>query len=800
MDFLPATLLPSEHLVRAHASFVQTNSMRVSRARLWTLLVFTLVIATALQTTTASAQSTNCPFSVSGGANNTATATKDALLMLRYAVGLRGTALVRGTNAAAATVEANIQNNTKRLDMNGNGLFDTEDAAIISRLLLSFSSGAWLQKNNAGPNASRSNAVALKAYADAGCSVPTLGSGAVDAARFLTQATFGASAQDIAAFNAVSGATHAAKVQTWLNQQFATPRKSSHFAYIQARQAEVDAMNPRGNFYNEAVRDSFWQQALTYDDQLRQRTAFALSQILVVSSNGSSNNTYELAAYLDILADGALGNFRNLLYNVARSPAMGRYLDHVRNDGNSTTPNENFARELLQLFSVGLVELNLDGSDKTGSPATYSEDMVKGFARVFTSFAFADPFTAADGKDIYNSDHPNWYFTPDDGGLLPNATNSATRSRNTWRVPMRPFAGKHSTAAKQLLKYSYANPVAACSSALALANPASPTPTLPALVRTPPPNTYDNNGTTEQDALDAVDKAIDNIFCHPNVGPFISKSLIRFFVTSTPTAAYVSRVAAKFNNNGSGIRGDMKAVMSAILVDAEAINPSSLAAADRTKFGKLKEPVLRLSAVLRAFSGRSASNKYGLANTASLEYGVNQAPLQSASVFNFFHPEFAPPGPVSLANAFGPEFEITTTTSITSTANYFGGMVANSDYNDDRLFSQSGFLSVGADCDVGATPPVRTDCVYSNYADLYWLSDNLDLMFDYINVVLMQGTLDVAAKADYVSTINTAYPIIATLAPGAPDYEVNGFHDRRRDRVKASLWLAVHSPEFQIQQ
>jgi uncharacterized protein (DUF1800 family) len=746
-----------------------------------------------------SAQSTNCPFAVAGGANNAANATRDGLLMLRYARGLRGPDLVAGTGAVAETVQSNIVANTKRLDLNGNGLFDTDDAAVAARLLLSFSSGSWLvpASGGAGRFASRSDAATLKAYVDAGCALPTLGAPSVSAARFLTQATFGTSAPDLVAFNALAGDTHAAKVQTWLTQQFNTPRGATHFAEMQRRQAEADARVPPRGFYADAIRDSFWQQAVLRDDQLRQRVAFALSQILVVSSNGGSNNPYELAAYLDLLNDGAFGNFRDLLYNVSRSVAMGQYLDHLRNDGNSTTPNENFARELLQLFSVGLVELNTDGSNKPGNPPTYSEEMVKGFARAFTGFSFSDPYTAADGVDIYNTAHPSWRYYPDDGTLYPNVADAKTRARNMWRVPMKPFTGRHSTAAKPLLKYNYANPVAACTAAVAFAS--NGTATLPALVRTPRPNADQNNGTTEQDALNTLDAAINNIFCHPNVGPFISKGLIRFFVTSTPTPAYVGRVAAAFNNT-AGVRGDMKAVITAILTDPEAINPASiLTASDRIKFGKLKEPVLRLTAILRAFKARSERNQYYLGYTGSLEFGINQGPLQSPSVFNFFHPEFAPPGPVSLANALGPEFEITTTTSIAATANFYGGLVANSDYGRDQLFGQSGFAYNGGDCDPNATPPVRSDCVYSNYSDLYMLSDNLSSLFDYLNLILMQGTLDPASKTDYVNTINTVFPYIAP--PTSTDAsQINEFQFRRRDRVKAAMWLAVHAPEFQIQQ
>jgi hypothetical protein len=318
-------------------------------------LVLTIPIATAAIG--------DCPFNVDNSPSGTGSADvlRDALVLTRYARGVRDAALVQGTGLNATAVTQTITTNTAKLDVNGNGLFDLDDASIITRALFAFSGDRLLVSGNAGANAgvyaSRIDSKVLKSFIDNGCQVQPLQNN-VAAARFLTQATFGISNQELIAFSALAGADTKAKATTWLNQQIAMPRTGKHFDYIATRFAAVDAINygtpPRSpenfvRFYNEAMRHSFWQQALKHPDQLRQRMAFALSQIIVVSAYGGSNDAGELAAYLDILADGAFGNFRDLLYKVSRSVAMGNYLNHLRNDGNGETPNENFARELLQL-------------------------------------------------------------------------------------------------------------------------------------------------------------------------------------------------------------------------------------------------------------------------------------------------------------------------------------------------------------------------------------------------------------------------------------------------------------------
>jgi uncharacterized protein (DUF1800 family) len=776
----------------------------------------------------ANAQQTSCPFNVDNSPTGAgaADALRDGVVLIRYALGQTGTALVGGTTLNAATVTGVIDGNKAKLDLNGNGFFDVEDATVAARVLLGFAEGVLTKNATPQDFRTRVSERAIKTYIDAGCVVAPIASlsdqAHVDAARFLTQASFGPNHRSIIAFkNLNAGGTHAQRVTAWLNAQYAAPRASTHFDYIRQRQRDVDAANastppvfpdPGARFFNEATRESFFTSALSANDQLRHRVAFALSQIMVVSSNGGSDDPYELAAYLDMLADGAYGNFRTLLYNMSLSNAMGRYLDHAGNDGNSTTPNENFARELLQLFSVGLVQLNQDGSNVSGNTPTYDEDTVKGFARVFTGFNHLDPFTAADGVDRFGSTHPRWNYIPDreaDLWGIEDANNNLIafapqamkqRARDGWLQPMIAWAGRHSTEPKQLLKYTYPGGMVKVGS---VCNRASNNPVdfaagaaiLPALVRTRVSGS--NNGTTTQDANDTLNAAIDNIFCHPTLGPFISKSLIRFFVTSTPTSGYVSRVTARFNDNGSGVRGDMRAVLTAIFTDAEALTPSTLSSTDQRKFGKLKEPILRFTAALRAFESVSNSGRARIQNINNVESGLNQGPLQSPSVFNFFHPEFTPPGPVANANAFGPEFEITTTTSIAATANFLANAMWNSDGNGNA-FRQAGYYSPSG-CNPFASPtPLRDECLYSDLSSLYVVADNAGSMLDQVNLIFMHGRLGATDKANYVTAIDTAYPYTA-LQTSPTSTQISTWQGMRRNRVKMALWLAMHSPEFQIQ-
>ncbi|TAG46215.1 MAG: DUF1800 family protein [Betaproteobacteria bacterium] len=748
------------------------------------------------------AQVANCPFNVDG-TGSVADALRDGTVLVRYARGVRDpVALVAGTGANAATVIAAITANIDRLDINGNGAFDSDDAVVISRVLFGYntSSAAFAPK---GQFAIRDTQNTVKAYLDGGCASTSLADNQ-RAAKFLQLANFGPSNADINAFNAlapdaaVTGSTLKRKASTWVTNQFNTPRTGSlaplHFNYLVDYAAErcIPSLT-NCQFGANVVRQSFWKQAITGQDQLRQRVAYALSQILVVSDRGPSNDRYELGAYLDFLNNNALGNYRDLLAGVVRSPAMGRFLSHLRNDGSSTTPNENFAREMLQLFSVGQLKLNANGTAVSGNPSTYTEEVVKGFARTFTGLTYDDRRTNQRCLNRTDEPIPNWDWNPDNI-CYPESDTTQVGDRHGWQRPMVVFPGFHSSAARKLLQYDAVIPGSAdprCAAAVV-----GPTQNIVSVAQAP---TGEGTRVSKATGDLMIDAAVTNIFCHPNVGPFIGKQLIRFFVTSTPSPEYVERVTAAFNNNGSNVRGDMRAVIRSILLDDEALDGAALSASERPKYGKLREPIMRLAHILRAFPRPTAastppapafSGRYFIDGLDSVEYGLNQGPLQSPSVFNFYHPEFSPPGPVQRANATAPEFEITTTTAIASTQNYFGGLVTRKPYGSANTYADYGMF--GSDY-VGTCQPENqryNDCVFMDYGDLNSKWQSADDLFDYINLVLLGGKLPASVKATYVAALDQTYP---------PNPSPGELAERRRDRVRVALWFAVHAPEFQVQ-
>jgi uncharacterized protein (DUF1800 family) len=355
-----------------------------------------------------------------------------------------------------------------------------------------------------------------------------------------------------------------------------------------------------------------------------------LTRIIFVGA--LQNLPFATASYYDLLMRSAFGNFRQLLEDVTLHPAMGVYLSMLGNrKANAATnirPDENYAREILQLMSIGLVQLNLDGSprlDANGAlQPTYNQAAIEGFARAFTGWNWSCPAVA------------------------PTCTFTNTRSERTGgnqAKAMQLFADQHETGDKQLLPYSGATK-----------------PTLPA------------NQSGEQDLRDAL----DNIFNHPNVAPFISKQLIQKLVTSNPSAAYVQRVATVFENDGSGRRGNLAAVVRSILLDSEARTAATGASTETA--GKLKEPLLRVMQLWRAYGAKAASGRVIAAGnfppgTAPNPAGVvGQGPLQSASVFNFFSPFFAPPGEISQRNLVAPELQLAT--------EYLNTLVTNLIYTD----------------------------------------------------------------------------------------------------------------------
>jgi uncharacterized protein (DUF1800 family) len=413
-----------------------------------------------------------------------------------------------------------------------------------------------------------------------------------EAFQFLNQATFGATEAE--AQNVID-----MRYEAWIDDQLQKPA-SLQLPFLQA------VPPPQFMFQLQPDRVDIWfRNALHGDDQLRQRVAFALSEIMVVSQLGVlGNQPYALASYYDMLAQNAFGNYRDLIEDVTLHPAMGAYLSMLGNEKpdpvRNIRPDENYARELMQLFSIGLVELNQDGSvrlDADNQPIpTYDQAVIEGFAHVYTGWTYA-------GAAQFQGSFP-------------------TQSRQI--IPMQLWPQFHDTDPKTLF----------------------PGVTLPA------------GQTGDQDLADAL----DNIFNHPNVGPFIAIRLIQRLVTSNPSPGYVSRVASVFNNNGSGVRGDLGAVVKAILLDDEA-RPALRMELD----GKVKEPIIRVAQLWKAYNAASASGRYPY-NFAYIIFG--QGPLQSPSVFNFFSPFYAPPGEIRDSNLVAPELEIATEYLNTFITNY----------------------------------------------------------------------------------------------------------------------------------
>lgn len=446
-----------------------------------------------------------------------------------------------------------------------------------------------------------------------------------DAARLLTQGTFGIRTPEEV------DAVQKQGVEYWLWGQF-NAACVLHTSYLDQQRSRNTDGKAREDMSYEAV----WRQWLFEMGQLRARMAFALSQIMVISNVAPQIKPYGMSSYMDMLNRRAFGNFRDLLKEVTLHPAMGYYLDmqgSMKEDPKKGThPNENFAREVLQLFTIGLVKLNADGStqvDTLGKPIpTYNESVVKGFARAFSGWAFGgegNTDTKLFGKE-------------------------RVEVEANWVVPMKPFSTYHETGTKQLLDSKVL--------------PAGQTP--------------------EKDLEDAI----DNIFNHPNVGPFIGRQLIQRLVTSNPSAAYIGRITAVFNNNGFGVRGDLRAVVRAILTDAEARGDD---APTRPRYGKQREPVIRLANVFRAFGAwtPSAAGRTELHDLDSPEDGLSQSPLLAPSVFNFFSPNYRHAGALAQAGLVAPEFQITTETSVVGCFNTFASVLNWEGYGwgkQSRLF------------------------------------------------------------------------------------------------------------------
>ncbi|MGM9483094.1 DUF1800 domain-containing protein [Roseateles sp. NT4] len=516
-----------------------------------------------------------------------------------------------------------------------------------------------------------------------------------EARRFLAQASFGptdASVTDLVARGR----------SAWLAGQFTLP--SSDFTGVPYVDPDSSKGCPAGsaatckrdNYTLFPVQVQFFANAINQPDQLRQRTALALSEILVVSGNVIKLPN-AMANYQRIFLRNAFGNFRDVLKEVTVSPAMGRFLNMANNDkpnpAKGIEPNENYAREVLQLFSIGLSQLNLDGSvqlDAKGQPIpSYDQETVEGFAHVFTG----------------------WTYAP-----RPGAAKNKFGNPSYYDAPMIAFDDHHDKGTKKLLS-----------------------------------GTVLPGGQTAQTDLEA---AVDNIFNHPNVGPFIGRQLIQQLVTANPSPAYVQRVATAFNGGAivsgqRGKRGDMKAVLTAILTDPEAASAQTPA-----NFGKLREPILQLTHLVRAMGGTS-DGVWLRSQAASL----GQTVYSPASVFNFFPPDYDLPDNPSLD---GPAFGV---------------------FNASAAFKLSGVLQTalngkGVAADTTVAGSIGTKIDLTRWQTL--AATPASLVAE-INRVLFADR----ASANLQAALLKA----AQIAPAT----------KPLDRAKAALFLATMSPEYLVE-
>lgn len=505
---------------------------------------------------------------------------------------------------------------------------------------------------------------------------------AAHASRFLARATFGATGADIAA---LQDSNYIAWV---LEQQRIEP--SLLLPRLRARHGE--------RFFHEDRTALWWQHAAFAPDQLRQRVAFALSQVFVVSQRNDTLQAHPdvLADYYDTLVRGAFGSYRALLEDVTLHPAMGVYLSMARNrapePGSTDRPDENFAREVMQLFSIGLQELHPDGTprlDAEGRPIpTYDQAVINGTALALTGW--------------------NFRGAPDDGELRTWLSHSPRLGR------MEPTEHYHDHGPKQLVGGATTRP--------------------------------------GQSASDDLATVLDTLAAHPNVGPFLGRQLIQRLVTSNPSPYYVARVATVFADDGTGQRGNLGAVVAAILIDPEADLGYDLFP---DRFGKLREPLLKSVAVLRAFGIPGADFVVAPGST----FGQN--PLQAPSVFNFFRPDHST-RELAQGGMVAPELQIITQANLPRTANDFGY----------RLVWPDG---PGFPLDLG------TELA---------LADDLEALVDHLDLVLVGGTLSETSRRAILDHLRVVpFDIDPDLPP--PDLAF--------ERVREALHLIALSPDFAVQ-
>lgn len=541
-----------------------------------------------------------------------------------------------------------------------------------------------------------------------------------DVARFLTQATFGPSKAEIEALTDES-------VSQWFINQLAL--QPSYLQPVLTEMSQLSNIEDGKSYLEiEATTIGFWRNAILANDQLRQRVAFALSEILVVSNGGGDVLTdvpSAVAYYQDLLIEHAFGNYRELLEAVTYSPAMGYYLTYIgsekANPETGRMPDENYARELLQLFTIGVVELNQDGSvqlDSQGDPIeTYNNTDITGLAKVFT-------------------------------GLNINE-QAIERSRDeAFAMPMQTFSESHSSAEKTFLELTIA----------------------------------ENTGAQE-----SINQALDHIFAHNNVAPFIGEQLIQRLVMSNPSADYIKRVANIFDVGsytlpngevvGEGRRGDLAATIAAILFDDEARTIQG------EQGGKLREPILRFSHWARAFNVTEVTPEFQIMLWDSGKASrLAQHPYRSPSVFNFFRPGYMALGTLTGENQLkAPELQIVNASSTAGYSNFMTYFIYSRSQNID-LERVAQFLEQEQ---VNLEASDAANSFVADYQYAQSLVGQPQQLLDYLDLLLTYGTLSQSTREHIVNTI-------APLPSATPTQQLQ--------KLQLAILLVMTSPDYLIQQ
>lgn len=532
------------------------------------------------------------------------------------------------------------------------------------------------------------------------------------ASRFLSHATLGADIRLIREVEQTGAAP-------WIEQQFQAPiglhLPVVQFYFMNAGGFEQTVISP--TLY---PRLAWWQQAMAGPDPVRQRIALALSEIFVISERFDRlfRSPDGRASYYDVLLRNAFGNYRDLLMDVTRHPAMGMYLSHLNNRKSDPAigrfPDENYAREVMQLFSIGLFELNVDGSrklDAEGRPIpTYDNDDITEFAKIFTGLG-------PDGPDDAFGREVNFDAT----------------------APMRMYDEWHEPGEKKLL-----------SGAIVPAG---------------------------QTGLQDLEDAVTILFEHPNVGPFFGRFLIQRLVTSNPSPEYIARVASKFNDNGSGVRGDMQAVIRAILLDLEASGENA-----GPHYGRLQEPFVRYVALCRMFRASSESGLF-LNSGFYADFYLDQHAGASPSVFNFFLPDYRPSGPIGDAGLVAPEFQITTDSTLIGMANLVTGVTLPGTPMTSPLGEQLLECARGeATCDhipEWLLDDTGRNVVRLDLSEEEKVGDDINALLDHLDIVMTYGTLS-------DSTREALVPFL-TAAPSVPHW-----------RARLAISLLMMSPDYVV--